>query len=144
MRKKLLTLCSVALIGASVSQMASAQRVTPMLSGRFLQLCKKASSLQICDAYISGIADAGALSKVFAKNEGDTQAPPGFCIPSVVSGKDMREQVVAWLLKNSDKLSQPVGASVFTALHEAYPCKDVTTTPKTAVTPPKLENGKNP
>ena len=144
MRKKLLTLCSVALIGASVSQMASAQRITPMLSGRFLQLCKKESSLQICDAYISGVADAGILSKAFAKNEGDTQAPAGFCIPPLVSGKDMRDQVVAWLLKNSDKLSQPVGASVFTALHEAYPCKYVTTAPKTAVTPPKLENGKNP
>ncbi|GBQ31823.1 hypothetical protein HLH34_13395 [Gluconacetobacter azotocaptans] len=101
---------------------ALAQRVSPLQGGRFLQLCSRAPSIGICDAYISGVADAVALTHVYDKNEGDKAAPTGFCVASGVTSADMRSKVVAWLKGHTDKLTSPVGGLVFTALHESYPC----------------------
>ncbi|MBB2201663.1 Rap1a/Tai family immunity protein [Gluconacetobacter tumulisoli] len=101
---------------------ALAQRVSPLQGGRFLQLCTRAPSVGICDAYISGLADAVALTHVYDKNEGDKTAPTGFCVASGVSSAEMRTKVVTWLKGHSDQLTSPVGGLVFTALHESYPC----------------------
>lgn len=109
-------------VALSGVQHAVAQRVTPLQAGKFLQLCKNPKALKACDAYISGISDSVAYSKMFAKSQGDANAPAGFCIATNVSGKEMRDKVIAWMDGHSDKLSQPAGAAVFTALHDAYPC----------------------
>ncbi|GBQ91671.1 hypothetical protein AA13595_3156 [Gluconacetobacter johannae DSM 13595] len=101
---------------------ALAQRVSNLQGGRFLQLCTRAPSIGICDAYISGLADAVALTHVYDRNEGDKTAPTGFCVASGVTSTDMRTKVVAWLKGHTDKLNSPVGGLVFTALHESYPC----------------------
>ncbi|CAI3923107.1 unnamed protein product [Commensalibacter communis] len=115
-------LAGFGLMAVSGAQSALAQRVTPLQAGKFLQLCKNAKELRACDAYISGVADSVAYSKMFAKNQGDANAPAGFCIATSVSGKEMRSKVITWMTAHSDQLSQPAGASVFTALHDAYPC----------------------
>lgn len=123
MNKKLACLLAgFGLMVISAVPNAMAQRVTPLQAGKFLQLCKNPKALKVCDAYISGISDSVAYSKIFAKNQGDAKAPAGFCIAPAVSGTEMRNKVIAWMDGHSDKLNQPAGAAVFTALHDAYPC----------------------
>jgi len=112
----------VAVLAGCVASPALAQRVSPMMAGKFLQICSSSGGAQICDAYISGIADAGALSKVSGRNEGDAGAVAGFCIPRTVTGTEMRAKVVTWLRGHNSVLSAPVGEGVFAALHDAYPC----------------------
>ncbi|MDI2090254.1 Rap1a/Tai family immunity protein [Commensalibacter oyaizuii] len=124
MNKKIICMLSGFAVAAfSLSQHASAQRITPLPASNFLQLCKNPKSLKTCDAYISGIADSVAYSKMFAKNQGDANAPAGFCIAPSVKGAEMREKVVTWMSNNPAKLSQNAGGAVFTALHDAYPCQ---------------------
>lgn len=102
---------------------ASAQRVSKVKAGEFLQLCQKSETVKACNIYISGIADSVAFSKIYAKNKGDAKAPVGFCIAPSTPGNEMRKKVVDWMNSHTDQLNEPAGAAVFTALHEAYPCK---------------------
>ncbi|CAK7192154.1 hypothetical protein COMNV_00339 [Commensalibacter sp. Nvir] len=123
MKLRTLILASLCLSVLSYGPQVFAQRVTPLKAINFLKICKNNKSLAMCDAYISGIADSVAYAKIFAKNQNDTQAPVGFCIVPSTKGREMRQKVIAWMENHSDKLGQPAGEVVFTALHEAYPCK---------------------
>ncbi|MFW7266728.1 Rap1a/Tai family immunity protein [Gluconacetobacter sp. Hr-1-5] len=114
----------VAALAAGLPASAMAQRVSNLQGGRFLELCSRAPSVAICDAYLSGLADSVALTHVYDRNEGDKTAPTGFCIKSGVTSAEMRGHTVSWLRAHTDQLSKPVGELVFTALHEAYPCGD--------------------
>ncbi|CAP55901.1 Rap1a/Tai family immunity protein [Gluconacetobacter diazotrophicus] len=107
---------------ASLPSSAMAQRVSTLKGGRFLEFCSRAPSVAICDAYLSGLADAVALTQVYDKNQGDKTTPTGFCIAPGATSAEMRGHVVTWLHGHSDQLSKPVGELVFTALHESYPC----------------------
>ncbi|EUK18773.1 Rap1a/Tai family immunity protein [Commensalibacter papalotli (ex Servin-Garciduenas et al. 2014)] len=120
--KRALLLAGFGLMVIFATPNAMAQRVTQLQAGKFLQYCKNPKALKLCDAYISGISDSVAYSKMFAKNQGDVKSPAGFCIATNISGKEMRDKVIAWMDGHSDKLTQPAGAAVFTALHDAYPC----------------------
>ncbi|GEB37543.1 hypothetical protein GLI01_15780 [Gluconacetobacter liquefaciens] len=112
----------VAALAAGLPASAMAQRVSNLQGGRFLELCSRAPSVAICDAYLSGLADSVALTHVYDRNEGDKTAPTGFCIKAGVTSAEMRGHVVSWLRGHTDQLSKPVGELTFTALHEAYPC----------------------
>lgn len=122
---KIITRLSVLVAVAGLSALAStasAQRISPMTAGNFGRICTSRGGAQICDAYITGMADAGALSKINAVNNGDASAQAGFCIPQSTTGTDLRSKVVSWLKAHKDELSKPVGETVFVALHESYPC----------------------
>lgn len=102
--------------------LAHAQRISPMQAGNFARICSRPAGATACDAYITGVADAVALSKINNRNEGDASAPAGFCVPTSENGAAMRAKVMIWLKAHSEALSKPVGESVFKALHDSYPC----------------------
>ncbi|QNT77485.1 hypothetical protein JGUZn3_02270 [Entomobacter blattae] len=66
-----------------------------------------------------------ALTKVFDKNQGDSTAPAGFCIPVSTTGVQMRSAVVARLKSKKDHLHEPVGGLVYTTLHETFPAREL-------------------
>lgn len=112
-------------LGAAIlapAGLAHAQRVSSLQTGNFARICSRPAGISVCDAYITGMADAGALAKINDKNEGDASATAGFCIPTAENAASMRGKVLAWLKGHSDSLSKPVGESVFRALHDSYPC----------------------
>lgn len=125
-KKVIFVLSGLSVFAMNSMPHAYAQRITQIKAGNFLKLCKSQTTVKICDAYISGLADSAALSSVYEKNEGDVKTPIGFCIAPSVSGKEMINKVGAWLSNHPDWLSKPLGAAVFTALHEAYPCNPTT------------------
>ena len=102
--------------------LAHAQRISPMKAGTFGQICTQPAKVGVCDAYLSGMIDAGTLSKINDTNQGDAKAPAGFCVPASETTPAIRAKVVSWLKQHSDALGKPVGESVFLALHDAYPC----------------------
>ncbi|GAN85669.1 hypothetical protein LU298_05765 [Komagataeibacter intermedius] len=102
---------------------ASAQRVSRLTGEQLGSLCTKPTGTGICDAYISGVADAGALDHLFERNaEKDTRDVAAFCIAPAAATADIRGKVVGWMKDHRDGLSRPAGEVVFTALHESYPC----------------------
>ncbi|MBO6036959.1 MAG: hypothetical protein IJ934_02210 [Acetobacter sp.] len=103
-------------------ELAHAQRLASMKTGKFAHICSNASGYSVCDAYLGGIADGEALSYLAAHNNGDKNALEGFCIPSDETTAKMRDKVLTWIKAHKDSLEKPVGESVFTALHESYPC----------------------
>ncbi|QEO18319.1 Rap1a/Tai family immunity protein [Acetobacter vaccinii] len=118
--KRLALLClGVAICAPGLAQ---AQRVSPMKAGNFARICARATGHSVCDAYLSGLADGVSLSKISARNEGDANAPAGFCVPVQETTDAMRAKVLTWLKAHTDALNKPVGESIFTALHDSYPC----------------------
>ncbi|MFT9215718.1 MAG: Rap1a/Tai family immunity protein [Acetobacter malorum] len=116
-------LALIALGGALLAPtLVHAQRISPMQAGNFVRVCSRTAGATVCDAYITGVADAVALSKINDRNEGDASAPAGFCVPTSENGAAMRVKVLAWLKAHSEAMSKPVGESVFKALHDSYPC----------------------
>lgn len=109
-------------VGLLAADAAMAQRVSPMTVGNFGRICSRPAGASVCDAYISGLADAGTLAKINDRNEGDPNAPAGFCVPQAETGVAMRGKVVSWLKAHKDTWQKPVGEGVFMALHDSYPC----------------------
>ena len=103
---------------------AHAQRVSPMQAGRFAQFCRspRNGGQQICDAYITGMADSFALIQKLPFGSGSDARTAGICVPRTASGEAMRNAVISWLGAHRDMLRKQVGETVYQALHETYPC----------------------
>lgn len=110
---------AVAVLGANA---AKAQRLSSMTTEKFGRICTSGKGAALCDAYLSGVADAGALAHLNDKAAGSADAPAAFCVPSGTTTAAMRAKVVGWLKDHKAVWSKPVGESVVAALHDAYPC----------------------
>ncbi|MFT8417329.1 MAG: Rap1a/Tai family immunity protein [Acetobacter sp.] len=116
-------LALIALAGAlAPPSLAHAQRLAPMKAAAFGKMCSTASTRTACDAYLSGLTDGVTLAQINGHNNGDAAAPTGFCVPANEDIAAMRTKVLTWLKAHTDSLGKPVGESVFTALHDSYPC----------------------
>ena len=116
-------LALIALAGAlAMPGLAHAQRLAPMKAGTLGKMCSSAATRTACDAYLSGLTDGVTLAQINAHNTGDTTPPAGFCVPATEDIAAMRTKVLTWLKAHTDSLAKPVGESVFTALHDSYPC----------------------
>lgn len=116
----LLVAGGTAALSASAAQ---AQRISPMMAGRFAQICNSARGGQeICDAYITGMADSYALVQKTARISGGGQIKPDICVPVDTTGPAMRGRVVSWIDGHKDRMRNKVGEVVYLALHDSYPC----------------------
>ncbi len=119
------TLARLCVVGAALSlaaPAARAQRVSPMPAGRFMQFCGAPRGQQICDAYITGMADSFALVQKLPGGSGEDARKAGICVPASTNGAAMRGVVVAWIGGHRDMLQKQVGEVVYQALHESYRC----------------------
>ena len=118
-----LAACGAAILTAP---QARAQRASPMLASRFVQICNtpRGNGQQICDAYITGMADSFALVQAMAAKSTDGQIKfnPMICIPRTTTGEAMRGMVISWIAGHRERLRDQVGEVVFLALHDSYPC----------------------
>lgn len=116
-------LALIALAGALAAPgLAHAQRLAPMKAGAFGKMCSTTATRTACDAYLSGLTDGVTLAQINGHNNGDASAPTSFCVPAAEDIAAMRTKVLTWLKAHTDSLGKPVGESVFTALHDSYPC----------------------
>ena len=107
-------------LSLSAGGTAQAQRVSPMQAGRFVQFCTspRNGGQQICDAYITGMADSFALMQKLGTEQGKS----GICVPRTASGSAMRGMVLSWIDGHKERLRDQVGEVVYTALHDSFPC----------------------
>ncbi len=107
-------------LSLSAGGTAQAQRVSPMQAGRFVQFCTspRNGGQQICDAYITGMADSFALMQKLGAEQGKS----GICVPRTASGSAMRGMVLSWIDGHKERLRDQVGEVVYTALRDSFPC----------------------
>lgn len=125
MRKALLTFFAIGCFTAHPA-FASEHRLSKMSVEKFLHICNDSGKKALCDAYLAGNADGGALTYLSSVNRtGEGEA--AFCIPSDEKTSAIRNKVVHWILNQQSQkstLSGPVGKTVVAALHNIYPCND--------------------
>jgi hypothetical protein len=92
---------------------ASAQRVSTVDGNKLLGFCTAKATVG-CDAYISGVADA-----IAAAGPGKAMA----CIPSAVTGAQLRGVVVKYLKNHPETRELKAGELTIKALGQAFPCK---------------------
>ena len=112
------------LAAAALAPAAHAQRVSPMKAGRLMQLCASSNHAgqEVCDAYITGMADSFALVQKLRGESGGSAPSAGVCVPENATGAAMRGHVVAWARGHRQMMGKQVGEVVYQALHESYPC----------------------
>ncbi len=92
---------------------ASAQRVSTVDGNKLLGFCTSKATVG-CDAYISGVADA-----IAAAGPGKAAA----CIPSSVTGAQLRSVMVKYLKNHPESRELKAGELTIKALGQAFPCK---------------------
>ena len=100
---------------------AGAQRLSPVTGEALAKLCA-GKAVTGCDAYVSGVSDAGEL----LGRSGPEPAGRGaarFCIPADVKGAALRQTVLAWAEGHPEDGRQPAAMLVVHALHASYPCQ---------------------
>ena len=107
-------------LSLSLAAPAGAQRVSPMQAGRFVQFCDspRNGGQQICDAYITGMADSFALMQ----HLGGDQGKSGICVPRPAAGAALGGLGGSGGGGHKERLRDQVGEVVYAALHDSFPC----------------------
>ena len=98
------------MLGASA---AHAQRVSKVDGNRLMAMCSTRPAGE-CDAYLSGIADA---------IEAEGRAKASACIPTAVTGTQLREVVLKYMRDNPQTRQAHAGALTIKAFSAAFPCR---------------------
>jgi hypothetical protein len=102
-------LIGLMILGAGAAQ---AQRVSKVNGTRLLAMCTVKAPAE-CDAYLSGVSDA---------IEAGGRAKAAACIPTAVTGTQLREVVVKYLTSNPQTRELKAGALTLKAYAAAFPC----------------------
>lgn len=92
---------------------AQAQRVSKVDGNRLLAMCSTKAPGE-CDAYLSGVADT-----IEAQGRAKAEA----CIPTTVTGTQLRDVVVKYLRGNPQSRQIKAGALTIKAFSAAFPCR---------------------
>jgi len=91
---------------------AHAQRISKVNGSKLLSLCTAGRSTE-CDAYLAGVADAYE----------QTGRIGGVCIPTAVTGVQLRLVATKYLHDHPQELELPAGEIATHAFKTAFPCK---------------------
>ena len=105
-----LVLVGAVMLGAGAAQ---AQRVSRVDGSRLLSMCMSSAKAE-CDAYLSGVADAIGV-------QGREHAAA--CIPTAVSGTQLREVVTKYISSNPQSRQQKAADLTLKAFAAAFPCR---------------------
>jgi hypothetical protein len=103
-------LIGLMLLGATTA--AQAQRVSKVDGNRLMAICAT-KDLGECDAYLGGVADA-----IEAQGRAKAEA----CIPTAVTGQQLRDVVLKYLRDNPQSRQMHGGALTIKAFSAAFPC----------------------
>ena len=101
---------------------AHAQRVSRLTGAKLLAICGNRAQGELCEAYISGVADGlVAVQKHMSDAEGRA-FPASTCIPDGTTTAALRETVTTYLHTHADLLGRPAIFATYDALHANYAC----------------------
>lgn len=107
------------------SGQAHAQRESNVNGQRLVQLCTgDRVSIEACDAYVNGVADAAGFYQRLRPQDGSKGAtlPAYICIPGPTTGAQLRETVVQWFQRHPDNANRQASGVVLRALDETFKC----------------------
>ena len=115
-----LTLCAIA--GS-----AQAERFSALDGNKLVGICTSRDKgvLADCTAYVEGISDTASFYQRVRPADGSKgpKLPAYICVPTAVTGVQLRETVVGWARAHSDKLGLQASGVVLRALHDTYKCE---------------------
>ncbi len=103
---------------------AHAERFSALNGTKLMELCTARDATD-CTSYIEGISDTASFFQKLRPADGSKGAklPAYTCIPTAVTGTQMREAVVAWGKAHADRLDLQASGVVLRALNETYKCR---------------------
>ncbi len=109
---------------AAARPVAAQSRESAIDGNKLLERCtaKDRSLAQGCEAYVQGVADTVAVYEAAAKAANVTQAESRICVPTQVTGIQMRDAVVQWLQAHPADRAHQAGHVAVHVLRETWPC----------------------
>ena len=101
---------------------ADAQRVSHLTGAKLLSICGNRAQAELCEAYISGVADGLVAVQKHMSDAQGRAFPASTCIPDGTSAAALRETVATYLHTHGDRLGKPAIFATFDALHANYAC----------------------
>jgi len=112
---------------AAVAGTARAERFSAIDGGRLIGLCagRDKGVVAECTAYINGVSDAASFYQNLRPADGSKggRLPAYICLPTAITGVQMRETVVGWAKAHPESLRLQASGVVLRALHDTYKCQ---------------------
>jgi len=111
----------------AVAGSAQAERFSPIDGGKLISLCtgRDKGGVADCTAYINGVSDAASFYQNLRPADGSKggKLPAYLCLPTNITGVQMRDAVIAWAKAHSESLRLQASGVVLRALHDTYKCQ---------------------
>ena len=105
---------------------AHAERFSSLDGTKLVSLCtgRDKGVVGDCTAYIEGISDTASFYQRIRPADGSKggKLPAYLCIPTAVTGVQLREAVVSWAKAHPDSMKLQASGVVLRALHDNYKC----------------------
>ena len=106
---------------------AQAERFSAIDGGRLVGLCtgRDRAVVAECTAYINGVSDAANFYQKLRPADGSKggQLPAYLCVPTAVTGVQMREMVVGWARSHPESQRLQASGVVLRALNSSFRCQ---------------------
>jgi len=111
----------------AVAGSAHAERFSAIDGGKLIGLCtgRDRGVVAECTAYINGVSDAASFYQNLRPADGSKggKLPAYICLPTNITGVQMRDAVVGWARAHSESLRLQASGVVLRALHDTYKCE---------------------
>ncbi len=112
---------------AAAAGSAHAERFSAIDGGRLIGLCagRDRAVVAECTAYINGVSDAASFYQNLRPADGSKggKLPAYICLPTTITGVQMREAVVGWARAHPESQHLQASGVVLRALHETFKCQ---------------------
>ncbi len=121
------TLFGVLFVLAAGAGSAHAERFSAIDGNRLIGICagRDRGVVAECTAYINGVSDAASFYQNLRPADGSKggKLPAYVCVPTGVTGVQLRETVVGWARAHPEAQRVQASGVVLRALHDAYRCQ---------------------
>ena len=112
---------------AAAAGTAHAERFSALDGNRLIGLCagRDKGVVAECTAYVNGVADSVGFYQNLRPSDGSKGGtlPAYICLPSAITGVQMRETVVSWARAHPESMRLQASGVVLRALHDTYKCQ---------------------
>lgn len=121
-----LLFASLAVLAACAGS-AQAERFSPIDGSKLVSLCtgRDKGVVADCTAYINGVSDAASFYQALRPADGSKggKLPAYLCLPTGITGVQMREAVVGWARSHPESQRLQASGVVLRALHDTFKCQ---------------------
>lgn len=121
------SLAMLAVLNVAGAGSAHAERFSPIDGSKLVSLCtgRDKGLVADCTAYINGVSDAVSFYQNLRPADGSKggKLPAYLCLPTNITGVQMREAVVGWARSHPESQRLQASGVVLRALHDTFKCQ---------------------